>query len=178
MQNIERIQRLSSTMQWLCRAAIALIPVCIVWAWLDFERFAPVIAGPNMHALQMEHIGPLNLAMGLIVSSIPAGVLVVGLYRLQALFGLYRRARFFTETNVRHLRAFAICLFVNALLLPLTGSALSVVLTMSNPPGERMLNVSVSSSHIATAFMGAVFMIIAGIMLEGRRLADENAEIV
>ena len=178
MTNVSQIQRLSYAMQQLCVIAIVTIPLLIAWIWLNFEQFADAIARQNNLMLQLEHIGPLSLALGFLCTMIPASVIIYGLLRLRALFLLYRSNIFFTDANARHLRAFSAALFVNALLTPITGTLLSIVLTMSNPPGQRSLSLAVGSHQIVTAFIAATFMIIAAIMVEGRKLADENAEII
>lgn len=178
MKNIKRIQRLSYFMQQLCLAVMVAAPSALIAFWLNFERFAGTLAQQQSIPLQLEHIGPLNLILGFLVTLIPLSIVLYGLYHLRALFALYYQTMFFTKANVRHLRTFSISLFTYALLNPVITTLASVVLTMSNPPGQRSLIISVGSNQAAVAFIAAIFMIIAFIMVEGQKLADENAEII
>lgn len=178
MQNVQQIQQLSRFMQWLCTAAIIAMPLFAAWVWLDFERFAAPITQQYAIPIQLEHIGLINLMLGFLCSLIPVAVAIYGLLRLQALFALFRQTIFFTDANVRHIRAFSLTLFANALLTTITVALLSIVLTMNNPPGQRALSISISSHQIIMAFIAVIFAIIASIMIEGRKLAEDNAEIV
>ena len=178
MENIKRIQRLSLVMQWLCWLAIVVAPTLVIGIWVNFQDLASLIIDPGTINYQAEHIGPINLLLGCAISMIPTGILIYGLFRLKALFLLYQQAKFYTEANIKHLRAFATALFAKALITPITGALISVVITMNNPPGQRSLSIGFGSNEIAAGFIAAVFMIIASIMIEGRKIAEENAEIV
>lgn len=178
MGNIKQIQRLSFIMQQLCLAGIILIPLMLAWIWLNFDQYIDVIASDHSLQLKPEYIGTSNILMGFLCSLIPAVILCYGLWRLRKLFALFCNKQFFTNANTRHLRAFSVALFANALLSPVIGALLSIILTINNPPGQRSLSIGISNHEISTLFIAATFMIIAGIMVEGRKLADENAEII
>lgn len=178
MNNIQRIHKLSYMLQILCNLLILGLPLLMVYVWLNFEAFIPAISQTQHIPLQAEYIGPLNLILGFVFSLIPLAVGIYGLLKLRQLFALYRQSKFFSGENVLCLRAFAASLFANALLTPLTGALISVALTINNPPGERTLSISLGSPQLLMAFIAAIFFIIAWIMVEGRKLADENEQII
>ena len=59
-----------------------------------------------------------------------------------------------------------------------TDGLLSFVLTLSNHPGQRLLALSLSTEQLVALFVGAVFVVIARVLEEGRKLADDNASIL
>ncbi len=178
MQNIKQIQWLSRFMQYICLAAIIGLPVFMAVFWYNFHVFFDDIAQQQGIVIQPDYVGPWNIVLGFVCSMLPMGIVMYGLWRLKALFALYQQAAFFTQANVRHLRAFSLALFANVLISPLAGALVSVVVTMNHPPGERALSISLGSGQLSTAFVAGVFLLVSAIMVEGRKLADDNAEIV
>ncbi|MCG8543216.1 MAG: DUF2975 domain-containing protein [Alphaproteobacteria bacterium] len=178
MNNLARIQRISLIMQYACTLAALAIPVTLAIMWATFESWAPT------HP-ELINIRPLpspvpatTLVLGFLIAMIPGGLTIYAVWRLRTLFGLYARGLIFTAENIRCLRGFALAVLGFALAKPISGSLMSVALTMGNPPGQRMLSVSFGSSEATTLFIGCVFLVISWIMDEGRELAEEQAQIV
>ncbi len=175
--NLQRIRRVSRAMMHLCSASFVLIPAALAFGWANFEllRHAPPLAG-----LQIDGSGPSGwfLVFGYAVSLAASAILLFGLWRLRRLFQLYSDGRIFTVENARCLSSFAWTLVVFAMTKPLFGAALSVLVTWHNPPGQRALAISFGSGEIGVAFVGVLLLVIAWIMREGCRMAEENAQIV
>lgn len=105
-------------------------------------------------------------------------ICLIGLYRLTKLLRLFESGEFFSVRAVRHLRAFALSL----LLITLAGCFM--------PPLEllagRLLGIGhvsaialdIDSNDVWTAMISAVFFVIALIMGEARKLAEDNGLIV
>jgi len=53
-----------------------------------------------------------------------------------------------------------------------------MVVSLSNPPGERVYLLTVSSDDLVIVFLGAVFLLIARVWDKAREIDDENARIV
>ncbi len=110
---------------------------------------------------------------------LPAVALTLfGLTQLWKLFDDYARGHVFTETAALRLRRLGIVAMLVGVVKPLTGAALSLVLSWHNPPGERALTLSLSSDDYVSLLAGAVLLAIASVMREATRLAQENAEFV
>ncbi len=176
--NLHRIRRVSRAMMHLCAAPFVLVPAVLAFAWTNFDlvlRHAPPAAGLHLPA---DGPGVFSLVLGFLVSLAAAGILLFGLWRLRRLFQLYSEGHIFTAENALCLRSFAWTLVVFALTKPLFGAVLSVVVTWRNPPGQRALAISFGSNEVGVAFVGVLLLVIAWIMREGCRLAEENAQIV
>ena len=67
---------------------------------------------------------------------------------------------------------------VLAVLRPLTTTLLGIVLTMGNPPGQRIVSIGLSIDDYMIAAFGGLILAIGQVMVEAKRLADENRQIV
>lgn len=178
MDNNLKIQRVSGLMQLACSAYILFAPLFVLGFWMNFERFGPEVAAYQNLTIRLDYMGTLNLLLAGVSSAIPVGLIMYGVWRLRRLFGLYRTGSFFTAANAGHLHAFATTLLVSVLLGPVISVLTSFFLTMSNPPGQRSISLSLSSNTLGVLFIAGVLFAIAWIMREGHRLAAENAEFI
>ena len=178
MKNLARIQRISRIMRHACTLMAVAIPIVLAVMWATFESWAPT--HPELINIRPlpSSVPATTLVLGFLISMIPGGLTIYAVWRLRTLFGLYAQGMIFTAANIRCLRSFALAVLGFALAKLISGSLMSVALTINNPPGERMLSVSFGSSEVTTLFIGCVFLVISWIMEEGRELAEEQAQIV
>ena len=178
MDNNLKIRRVSALLRLGCNVYLVLTPVLVVAIWLNLDSLAGELNPQFAQPLRMEFIGPVNLVLGFLVSSIPKGLMMYGVWRLRELFGLYRIGTFFTPTNAGHLHAFALILLITVVSSPVIDILQSLVLTMNYPEGERSISINFSTDDLSTLFLAGVMFAIAWTMREGHRLAEENAEFV
>lgn len=176
--NLSRIQRVSRIMQALCSVILVAVPLALALLWINFETLAPLSEMLADIPFQPANLTWINLLLGFLVSLAGAAVVLYGVSRLRRLFMLYGRGQVFTHEAARCLRGFALAIMLYAAVSPIIGGLLSVVLTMANPPGERVLTISMSSNELALLFLGACLLVISWVMLESSRLADDSAQIV
>lgn len=178
MMNNSTVARLSRTMRILCSVAILGIPLVLALAWWQLDFLLENTPELRDLPIYPETITPFVQIAGFFVSMGAAGIILYGLIRLRHLFRLFEQGTFFTLTAIAHLRAFAFSILASAIVSPIAGGLLSLLITMNNPPGKHALAISMGSAELQTAFIGGVFLVIAHILCEGRRLAEENAQIV
>lgn len=176
--NLSRIQRVSRIMQAICTLILITVPLALALVWSNFETLAPLSEALNRIPFQPANLTWINLLLGFLVSLAGAAVVLYGVSRLRRLFALYGDGQVFTHESARCIRGFALAIIVYAAVAPIIGGLLSVVLTMGNPPGERVLAISMSSNELALLFLGACLLVISWVMIESSRLADDNAQIV
>ena len=178
MKDLARVRRVSRVMRVLCTVAIVVLPAGLALMWLFFDTVRdgwPTISG----VLNLPPKLPVaERIAGFAITMIPAGLFIYGLFRLRALFGLYARGEVFHPAAARCLRGFAWALVLVGASNPLTSALLSVALTLGNPPGERTLAISLSSDDLGTIFLGGLLLVIAWIMGEAGRIAEENRQFV
>lgn len=135
----------------------------------------PTIANLGQHAMVVDDRARAWGALG----SLPAIALgLYALWQLWRLFGAYGQGLAFAPATQGHLRRFAWALLAAALLAPLQRAWVGIALTLGNPPGQRLLVVSLSWNDYMAVLCAAVLLAIATVLAEAVRLAEENASFV
>ena len=185
MKNLSRVEKISRILEWSCSVAIVVIPagLAVIWATLDWwlTGGGRAIVPDLWQATDFPIPHPIpaaSLVSGYLASMIAGAVVVYGVWQLRALFALYRRGLIFTSDNILRLRRFALAVLALTFASPLSNTLVILALTLGNPPGQRFLSIGISSSQLVTLFIGAVFLVIAWVMDEGRELAEDQAQIV
>lgn len=173
-----RIAKISRLMRLLCLVLIVATPSTVALIWWKLDFLLRELPGMSQVPIHPELIGPGTKLLGFAVHMIPAGIAVYGFDQLRRLFELYMDGEIFSLNCVSRLRSFAHALLVYGIASPIALALISVIVTMNNPPGERALSITLSSNDVVTLFLGGVFIAIAQVMVEGRRLAEENSQIV
>jgi len=115
---------------------------------------------------------------GALVTAVPVGVMVYGLWQARALFQMFAAGRIFTEAAARRLQIFAATVLAQAALGPLSSAGLLLAFSYSNPPGQRLLGFALSINDCIALIVGGLLLAIAWVMREAARIADENAAFV
>jgi hypothetical protein len=181
MSDLQRLSAISRLLGWVCVALTIFLPASAVTLWFNFEALGQGM--PDRLGIPREYDVPLALtsvqiALGLAVMMVPIAIMMVGLWNLRQLFVRFGEGRVFTIENTRHLRIFAWSTLAVIVAQFFANGLLAVVLTLNNPPGQRVLALSLSTEHIIALFVGFVFVVIARVLEEGRKLADDNATIL
>lgn len=144
----------------------------VFWLSPEWVRSAgPALAGVAGHPVVIDETALLLGAL----ASLPGVLLgLVALWHLWQLFGQYATGHVFGRGAQRHMRVFAGCMLGSAVLAPLLRAAVGVALTWGNPPGQRMLALTVSWNDYVAILCGAVMLAIALVMSQAVQLAEEN----
>ncbi len=177
-EDIFRIQRVSKRMKSLCTIVMVIMPIFFTSIWINFENLATGFSLLDGIPYQLTNLTWVHLVSGFAVSLVLAGVILYGMYRLRRLFELYSEGHVFTAENASCIRGFALSVTLYAILSPVAGMLLSIILTISNPPGERVVMVTLDQMEFTLIFLGTVLLVISWVMKESTRLADENAQII
>jgi hypothetical protein len=175
---VKSLARLSLIMCWVVVAGAALSELTLVWVWLSPEiikEFAVPRLGLAGATVSLE---PATRLAGFAVSMIPLAVLLYLLFEAYRLFDAYRRGDIFADAAPMRLRRIGLCMVALGFLQPLTRALLGIVLTISNPPGMRMLAIGFGIEDYMIAALGGLILAIGHVMVEATRLADENRQIV
>lgn len=170
------LRRLVLLMRTLCvLGALALLAVP-AWFWTSpdaVRELAPQFAGVSETTVDAR-----ALQCGALLSAAPVALGLYALWQLWRLFGEFGQGRVFGRPALVHLRRFAWALLASALLAPLVRAAGSVVLTLGNPPGRRMLAIGLSWNDYMAVLLAAVLIAIATVMAEAVRVAEDHAGFV
>ena len=176
MDNIGKIKKLSSLIRGgttLLMAALVLSDI-VFWVFINSinQQFLTVNSKPVPLA-SGELSVPLML-VGFLVSLLPLSVLLYGLLNLRRLFSDYSRGEIFAPGHLllfrKMAKSIAFCVFFSVIY----ESAKSVLFSLGNPPGQRVLEIGFSSDKVFVLLFCGIIWVIAWIMDEGYRLSEEN----
>ena len=174
----DKLTRLSRAMEWVTSVGMVLIVVAMILGFFlpSWTRNALLYklgtTGANLP------LDPPNQFFAAAIMAVPVGVMVWGLWHVRALFRDFAQGRAFSEGASRHLQQFGVSVLIQGALGPVTATALVLVLTLANPPGQRLLVLAISGNDYFALIVGGALFAIAVVMREAARLADENAGFV
>lgn len=175
-----RISRLSSLLMWLSRAALVLLPP--IWIWLGYERFVAPATIPQ--ALDMM---PLDLGaspssgaamLAAFLSVLPELGTYFALWQAQALFRLYRDGETLSPAPARRIGGIGTGLLLATGLAVAVRPAAALALSLSNPPGQRLVAMSFGSGDVALLLAAGLMVVIGWVMREAAAVAEENRRFV
>lgn len=173
-----RIIRLSRTMARLVTLAFYLIPPLITAYALILPEQLPyhggvAMAGFEPHRLSLTATAAVTAA--LLTVSLP---LMWGLWELKGLFQGYAAGRIFTVEAAGRLRRCGYALTAAAAKTAVGSTLLSAALSIDMPAGRRSLVLSLSSDDLILLLIGGTVLVIARVMAEAARIAEDNAGFV
>jgi Protein of unknown function (DUF2975) len=175
---IDRLGRLSTFMCVVVAVGGALAELALIWIWLSPTAVETLVVPRLGLGAMPVTLDGWNRILGFAVCMLPMAVIVWMLYQAYELFDGYRLGRVFTEEAPVRLRRIGLSLLALALLRPVTTTLLGVVLTLSNPPGQRLLAIGIGIDDYMIAAIGGLLLVIGHVMVEAKRLADDNRQIV
>ena len=173
----DRLRRFSRAMAMLTTLGMLLIAAAMIAVFLipDWTRNLLLARlGQAGHGLSLS---PGHLIAAAAITAVPVGVLLFGLWQVRALFLNFVDGQVFTLASARLLRNFAGSVLAQAILGPISSTALMLAFT-NNPPGNRQFVVTLSVHDYLALIVGGVLLAVAWVMVEATRIADENASFV
>jgi len=158
-------------------AIIFLLVNAMIWLVPDWAEYAA------RHLSGVTPGTPLTLStevkmMGLLLSTLHLGILAYALFAVARIFRMFARGDWFSPDISRCLQRFGIALLLFGAVTPLVRALLTVIITMQNPPGQRMLAIGFSSNDFVLVLVGTLIIMLGYTMREAVRMADENRQIV
>jgi hypothetical protein len=177
MKNMVTIQRISRRFRILFMLLMYLSPVLPVLLWGGFNHLPEVMRGRVFGDAGAGPVRDLSLAaraMGCAMHMATALIAAYGFRTLVRLFELYGRGKIFLAENVRLYRKLGVVIILFMAAGVIVNALTTIALTIDNPPGRRMISLSLSSSDVMTLVIGLMVLLIARIMDAGRELQEEQ----
>lgn len=128
---------------------------------------------PSSYAV-MHQLSSLERFSGFVVSIIPLGISLLILYFLIKLFRLYERGDIFSVKHVIYIRNIGYALLIGQLLNPIYQLLMGLVLTLRNPPGHRVMSITLDQTNIGILLVALLLILVSWIMMEGCKLNEEQ----
>lgn len=174
----QRIQRLSRFLAAACLVLMIVLPIAVLiyWAWASPTELAQRVNLPA-GAIQ-EPLLAWQRVLAILITEVPLALLMIGLWQARKCFKLFVLGQIFTAEAVRCLRRFAGWVMVSVAAGFVASTALSVLLTLHNPPGMRHVALSIGSDQIFTLLFAGMVWLMAAVISQGQALAEENATFI
>ncbi|WP_257169836.1 DUF2975 domain-containing protein [Bradyrhizobium sp. SRS-191] len=173
----DRIRRLSQLMAAGCLVTSGLLAAAMVLYWTLTPTHA-LFSQAGIPNAPLTEIGLFTRALAFSIAMVPLGTLIWGLLSGRRCFQAFAAGRIFSGESIQQLKAFAIAVAASALLKPLAGAALSVVLSFHNQPGAKTLALSLGSDTLMALIFAGTVAVIAWVMTEALEIDDENKQFV
>ena len=170
---------LSKTMAWLSTIGFVLLPLVLAYAFLDPDHSRWMMFSYAHGGVSLSSEQPLQFRLiALVCALVATGFTMWALWSLRRLFLLYARGSVFSAEALAALNHVAVALFAGVVVAFAMQAPISLALTWPNGAGHREISLSFGTSDVATLFMAGVVLVIARVMAEAQRVADENAKFV
>jgi hypothetical protein len=178
-KNRATVAGLSTTMVWLSTLGFLVLPLVVAYTFLDpdhaqWTMFTYEHGGVSLSSSQPFEFRLLALTCALA----PTAFTMWALWSLRRLFHLYAEGSVFSSEALSALNHVAVALLASVLVAFIMQAPISLALTWARGPHHREISLSFGSQDVATLFMAGVVLVIARVMAEARRVADENAKFV
>jgi len=176
MNNLSKIKKISKIFYLLLSSLIIVIPLYYVTYWALINHLPDTLITANTTSVPLI-ADPLSIKLqiiGFLVSLLPLSALLYGLINIRKLFSFYRAGVIFSFEHVSIFYKTSKALFLWVFLSVLYESAKSIIFSIGNPPGQRVVSVGFSSSELTTLIVAGIVLVIAWVMEEGRILTEEK----
>ena len=172
------LRRTSRILAAACGLLVWALPLAVLACWAVADTGTLAAQAQLAPGAIQGALSTLQRLAGALLTCGPVGLLLRGLWEARKCFQSFARGQVFTPQAVLGLRHFAAWTMASVLAGMLLVPALSVLLTLNNPPGMRHLAIAVGSDHIFTLLFAGVVWLMAAIIGQGQALAEENAAFV
>ena len=174
MNNMLRIKRMSGKLRSVSALMFWTTPLLCAAYWVYFNEFPEVMKVQRIFPMLRE-LPAVNRTLCFAATMLPAGVAMYGFSVLRGLFGLYAAGELFSERNVSCYRRLGRALLYWAGAVFLNTTLISLAASVGMPQGQRHITVGLGSIELVALFAGAVALVIAWVMDEGRSIEEERA---
>lgn len=177
MKSTDRTRTVCQLLYYAIMASLFLIPLMlvVVWCYADSILMANQMIPTAAISFPLSNSSRLFLVL---MTALVAAPTYWGLFALRRFLKACCAEEYLSSDNSRYLKRFAFGLIGSALLSPVSSAVLSVLLTMHNPPGQRMLAIGLGSHQLMLAAIGVLLFILANLLKRASLIAEENAQII
>ena len=162
------------------------LPVYIILRWIFIDA---VLLFPYEASVIHTHRGMINMdqvawtPLSRFIASCAQLVAIAPIlgivYYLSKVFHRYALGEIFTMNNAQYYYRIGILLFLDALLAqPISGGLWVAAATLSNPVGQRYIDISIGTPNVMAVLMGLLVIFISWVMIEGSKIQDEQQLII
>jgi len=176
MSTASNILKLSNLLYRLTSLSLVLLPLAVLGFALR-DAMMPETLAERFPTLSVTAT-PGTALMAALAGLLPMIAMLYALAEMRGLFARYRKGEILTEACAARIQGLGQGLFALAALSPIAHMLQVLALTWHNPPGQKVLQISLDGSLLGFLLSGALMVLIGRVMREASRIAAENAEFV
>lgn len=173
------IAALSRVMARLSTAGFVLLPLAVIYCFVAPDQSGWLMFDFDHLGTELNDAVPLQFRLMALVAALgPTAFTMWALWSLRRLFLLYAKGEVFSAHALSALNQVAVALFASVIVTFAAGAPISLALTWARGAHHREISLSFGSGDVTTLFIAGVVLVIARVMAEAGRMADENAKFV
>jgi hypothetical protein len=176
---MNKIKRVSRRFRILFQILFYFTPVAVLWFWLSLHGPIDLFSKLGIGAALFMHpvtINGITRILGIIVTMLPAGILMYALAQLIKLFKHYEHGEIFTIDNANRYRKLGYTLFAWVIGGLIYDALISLVMTFQNSgAGQKVVAIGVNGIDIVVIITGGLILLIAWVMKEAQKISEEQS---
>jgi len=179
MKVSRNLVRASRIMAWLSLLGAVIVPAIVIVCFLFPDSMRILDIRLNHLGIDLIAAVPLRDRLSALpFALLPAAIASFGLVALARLFRGFAAGQIFSASALRALSQVTAALFWNVLAAFVMQAPISFFLTYYRGAGHREISLGFGSDDVQVLFVAGATYVIARVMAEARRLADENESFV
>ena len=171
LRSARRLSRFAVVLAWL-------IPPAVVGQYLYFEAsWFPVPYGMSPLLIGVEW-SLVQRLLAAAVALLPALAVVSALFALSRICREYAAGSLFSDAVLKAYRRLGTALVATTCLHWLQPTLFGLALSLTLPPGKRILSIGLSSDDLLLILVTAVVFMLGSVMQVAQQVQSENAEII
>ena len=170
---------LSRVVYWLCSLWLLALPLWALWMLFQVDSFRTLMQGWLMAMdIDWESVtnGQMYALWGLTVAYWSVSYFTI--FFVQRSFRSFARGEWFDLRSSRHLRSAATLMLVHVPISPLYLTLAGLLMTMQNPPGDRLLFMAFTTYDLRLLASGLVLWVLADLLVKGMQAENENRQFI
>jgi hypothetical protein len=176
MSDERRIHTLSTWLHWTALALLIILPstlmVVLIRGWLSPDDLLAQFPGVT------ERVSPPTALVVTLIGAFGLPPLLSALDQARRLFARYQTGEILSDACAGHIHSIGRMLVILAVLGVVVPMLQVLALSWGNPPGQRMLQIGLSSGTIGFFMAGSLLTVIGWVMREAARVKAENEGFV
>ena len=184
---LNKIQKISNVFLFIFNTILVIMPILVLLQWfcsdISFVQFYTRSFGfsnPTTDAgLDIASLPLLQRFLGFLGTLLSISSWLISIVLLRKIFKNYSRANIFCVANARYYQILGYIFFLDALITrPLSGAILSIASTLSNPPGQRVISIGITSINLQSLFCGMIIIVIARVMYLASQIEEDQKLVI
>lgn len=176
---MEKFRSTSKKYKIIFQLILRLVIVITPMFWLTVDTNIDIFTFVGLSSVYSSYINsPMLMStriFAIIVSLIPISIVSYALIALIRLFKFYEKGNIFSVETVSQYKKLGKALIFWFFGIMIYDALISLVLTMNNPVGHRVISITIGGIDILAIIAGSVVLIISSVMQQAQEIADENS---